>query len=274
MAGLDSNLIAHNLNVSPEYQLVKQRRRNFSEGVELAIKEEVEKLLKANFIRPIQHPTCWGLDIIGLINPTLSLRHKYIITATEYSTKWVEVIPLRDYSGATIAAFIKENIICRFGAPMIIRSDNGTSFVNQTVIDLLDQYGIKFHTSTVYYPQGNGQAEATNKTLLRILRRMSICTPGHLRRPKDERFADKYRQWTARYYNQKVKERVFSVNDVVMKIVPHVQRNEKAGKFAANWQGPYMISEAAESGYYYLKRMNDSCIDNPINGKWLKTYYA
>ncbi|XP_026378771.1 uncharacterized protein LOC113273235 [Papaver somniferum] len=114
----------------------------------------------------------WGLDIIGPINPTSSGRHKYIITATEYSTKWVEDISLRDYSGATIAAFIKEYIICRFGEPIIIRSYNGTSFVNQTVMDLLDQYGIKFHTSTVYYPQGSGHAEATNKTLLRILSRM------------------------------------------------------------------------------------------------------
>ncbi|XP_026451488.1 protein NYNRIN-like [Papaver somniferum] len=113
----------------------------------------------------------WGLDILGPIRPTSSGRHKYIITATEYSTKWVEAIPLRDYSGATIAAFIKEHIIYRFGAPMVIRSDNGTSFVNQTIMDLLNQYGIKFHTSTVYHPYGNGQAEATNKTVLRILSR-------------------------------------------------------------------------------------------------------
>ncbi|XP_026378574.1 uncharacterized protein LOC113273014 [Papaver somniferum] len=244
-------------------------------------------------------------------------------------------------SGSTIAAFIKEHIICRFGAPMIIRSDNGTSFVNQTVKELLDQYGIKFHTSTVYYPQGNGQTEATNKTLLRILSRTvhdnhrscheqlplalwayriskrsstgaspyslvyredailpaeiaipsarvavsSLTTPyevnrlSHLdtleeRRAKVERFSDKYRKRTARYYNQKVKERTFSINDVVMKIAPHVQRNEKAGKFAANWKGPYLIREAAESKYYYLKRMNGSRINTPINGKWLKTYYA
>ncbi|XP_026434797.1 uncharacterized protein LOC113332475 [Papaver somniferum] len=224
---------------------------------------------------------------------------------------------------------------------MIIRSDNGTSFVNETVMYVLNQYGIKFHSSTIYYPKGNGQAEATNKTLLRILRRTmhdhprrwheqlrlslwayhisrrsstgaspyslvygedsilpaeiaipsarvdmdSLTTPdevsrfAHLdtleeRRAKAERFADKYRQQTTKYYNQKVKERVFSVNDVVMKISPHVQRNEKAGKFVANWQVPYMISEDAESGYYYLKRMNGLRISTPINDKWLKTYYA
>ncbi|XP_026449917.1 protein NYNRIN-like [Papaver somniferum] len=92
----------------------------------------------------------WRLDIIWKISSTSFGRHNYIITATEYSSKWVEAIPLRDYSGATIAAFVIEHIICRFGAPMIIRSDNGTSFVNQTVKELSNQYGIKFHTSTVY----------------------------------------------------------------------------------------------------------------------------
>ncbi|XP_026429055.1 protein NYNRIN-like [Papaver somniferum] len=215
----------------------------------------------------------WALDIIGQISLISSRRHKYIITVTEFSSKWVEVIPLRDYSAATIAAFIKEHIICRFGAPMIIRSDNATSFVNKDVKELLDKYGIKFHTSIVYYPQGNGQAEATNKTLLRILSRLvydhhrswqeqlslapwayrisersstgaspyslvygedailpaeiaipstraalaSLTTPdevsrfSHLdtleeRREKDERFAEKYRQRTTRYDNQKVKE--------------------------------------------------------------------
>ncbi|XP_026419758.1 uncharacterized protein LOC113315716 [Papaver somniferum] len=97
--------------------------------------------------------------------------HKYIITATEYTTKWVEAILLKDYAGATIAAFIKEYIICRFGAPMIIRADNAKSFVNKDIIDLLRQYNVRLHTSTPYYPQGKGQAEASNKTFIRILSR-------------------------------------------------------------------------------------------------------
>ena len=37
----------------------------------------------------------WGIDIIGEINPNSSLQHKYIPTATDYFTRWVEAIPLR-----------------------------------------------------------------------------------------------------------------------------------------------------------------------------------
>ncbi|XP_026410377.1 protein NYNRIN-like [Papaver somniferum] len=98
----------------------------------------------------------WGLDIIGKINPPSSKQHEYIITAIEYFTKWVEAIPLRGTTGATIAAFIKEYIICRFGVPKHIITDNGTPFANK---------------------QGNGQAESTNKTLIRILSRMVHDNP-------------------------------------------------------------------------------------------------
>lgn len=75
----------------------------------------------------------WELDIIGKINPPSSKQHEYIITATEYFTKWMEVIPLRGTTWATIAAFIKEYIICHFGVPKHIITDNGTPFVNKQV---------------------------------------------------------------------------------------------------------------------------------------------
>ncbi|KAL6126265.1 hypothetical protein ACLB2K_074316 [Fragaria x ananassa] len=51
-----------------------------------------------------------------------------------------------------------------FGIPYKIVTDNGTHFVNQEVSTTLKRYGIKDRRSTPYYPQGNGQAEATNKT--------------------------------------------------------------------------------------------------------------
>ncbi|XP_026448869.1 uncharacterized protein LOC113349155 [Papaver somniferum] len=71
--------------------------------------------------------------------------------------------------GETIAAFIKEHIICRFGVPKHIITDNGTPFANKQVRELLEEYGIKQVFSTIYYPQGNGQADCTNKTLIRII---------------------------------------------------------------------------------------------------------
>lgn len=71
-----------------------------------------------------------------------------------------------------VSNFIKEYIICCYGIPHKIISDNGTYFVNKEVSKALKDYGIKHRRSSLYYPQGNGQAEATNKTLVRIISKM------------------------------------------------------------------------------------------------------
>ena len=74
----------------------------------------------------------WGLDLIGLINPT-SKGHIWIIVVTEYFTKWVEAIPLKKATGPAVADFIREHIIYRFGIPHKIVIGNGTPFVNKDV---------------------------------------------------------------------------------------------------------------------------------------------
>ena len=87
--------------------------------------------------------------------------------------KMAEAVPLRKATEGAVANFIIENIILRFGVPYKIISDNGTPFVNSDVRKMLEFYQVKHHRSSSYYPQGNGQAEATNKTLIKIIRKMS-----------------------------------------------------------------------------------------------------
>ena len=48
-------------------------------------------------------------------------------------------------------------------------TDNGGQFKNKDLRQLCKRFKIKHHWSSIYYPQGNGQAEASNKTLLKIL---------------------------------------------------------------------------------------------------------
>ncbi|XP_026377831.1 uncharacterized protein LOC113272154 [Papaver somniferum] len=84
---------------------------------------------------------------------------------------WIESIPLKGTTGEVISAFIKDHIIFCFGIPMYIISDNGSPFVNGDVKKLLEAFRIRKKVSTPYYPQGKEQAESSNKTLLRILRR-------------------------------------------------------------------------------------------------------
>jgi hypothetical protein len=114
----------------------------------------------------------WGLDFIGPINPPSSAGQIFILTTTDYFTKWTEVVPLRHSQDEHVISFLETNIFSRFGIPLEIITDNGPAFISAKLTQFLAKLGVKHFTSSSYYPQGNGQAESTNKNLVRIIKRL------------------------------------------------------------------------------------------------------
>lgn len=99
----------------------------------------------------------WAVDFVGLINPPAKRSGaRYIITATEYLTRWAEAKPVKDCSSATAAQFLFENVVTRFGCPRVLMSDKGSHFINQTIAGLTEEFKISHHKSTPYNPQANG----------------------------------------------------------------------------------------------------------------------
>jgi hypothetical protein len=113
----------------------------------------------------------WGLDFIGEIHPASSGQHRWILTATDYFTKWIEAIPTRNASHKVIIGFL-EDIVARFGCPNRIVTDNASTFKAEPLIKFCEQFGITLIHSTPYYPQGNGLAESSNKSLIKIIKRL------------------------------------------------------------------------------------------------------
>jgi hypothetical protein len=94
----------------------------------------------------------WGLDFIGEINPHSSSQHKWILTTTDYFTKWVEAIPTRKATDAVVISFLEENILSRFGCPQKIVTDNAQAFKSMAMIIFCQKYNIVLGHSTTYYP--------------------------------------------------------------------------------------------------------------------------
>ena len=67
----------------------------------------------------------WEIDLIGPM-PTACPTFKYTVVVVDYFTKWAEAKPLIVISSKKVQEFIWESIICRFGIPHEIVSDNGT----------------------------------------------------------------------------------------------------------------------------------------------------
>lgn len=70
-----------------------------------------------------------------------------------------------------------DELITRFGVPKSIVSDNALAFVGSQISDWVVKNVVYLKTSSNYYPQGNGQAESTNKNLLRNIKRTMEGNP-------------------------------------------------------------------------------------------------
>jgi hypothetical protein len=114
----------------------------------------------------------WSLDFIGEIHPASSSKHKWILTATEYFTKWIEAIPSRTSTDSVIIKFLENHILSRFGCPRKINTDNVVAFRSKKMVDFCQKYQISLGHSTAYYPQGNGLAESSNKILVNIIKNL------------------------------------------------------------------------------------------------------
>ena len=88
----------------------------------------------------------------------------YILLAVDYVSKWVEAIPTRKDDSQTVSRFVKSNILCRFGTPSAIISDQGTHFCNRLLNKLLTKHGVSHKISIAYHPQNNGQAGRLNES--------------------------------------------------------------------------------------------------------------
>ncbi|RVW32623.1 Pol polyprotein [Vitis vinifera] len=123
-------------------------------------------------LKPISGPwpfAQWGMDIVGPL-PTAPAQKKFLLVATDYFSKWVEAEAYASIKDKDVTKFCGK-IICRFGIPQTIIADNGPQFDSIAFRNFCSELNIRNSYSTPCYPQSNGQAEATNKTLITALKK-------------------------------------------------------------------------------------------------------
>ncbi|KAL0411285.1 UNVERIFIED_CONTAM: hypothetical protein Slati_3718200 [Sesamum latifolium] len=111
-----------------------------------------------------------GIDIVGPF-PIASGQRKFLLVAIDYFTKWVETEPLACITEGEVMKFIWKNIVCRFGIPREIVSDNERQFQERRIQEWCQRLHIKQRFTTVAHPQSNGQFEVTNRILVQGIKR-------------------------------------------------------------------------------------------------------
>ena len=119
----------------------------------------------------------WGLDIVGPLPRTLGNK-RFLIMATDYFTKWVEVEPLSNIRDVETKRFLWKSVITRFGIPWAAILDNGMQFESKLFKGFCSELGIRNFFSSPGYPQSNGQAEISNKVILNGIKRKLEAAKG------------------------------------------------------------------------------------------------
>jgi transposase InsO family protein len=107
----------------------------------------------------------WGLDILGPF-PRAQGGYRYLYVAIDKFTKWVEVEPVYTIPARSAVKFIR-GLVCCFGVPNRIITDNDSQFTSGLFREYCSSAGIKICFASVAYPRSNGQAERTNAEVLK-----------------------------------------------------------------------------------------------------------
>jgi len=93
-----------------------------------------------------------------------------------YSLQYPESLQ-KNVTSREIIEFVREHIIYRFGIPQTITTDQGTMFTSEEFEEFATRMGIKLLNSSPYYAQANGQAEASNKGVIKLIKRKIDVQP-------------------------------------------------------------------------------------------------
>ncbi|GKB11763.1 reverse transcriptase domain-containing protein [Tanacetum coccineum] len=244
----------------------------------------------------------WGIDIAGPFSEGPG-KVKFLIVAMDYFTKCIEAKPVATITGAQVKKFVWDNVVCIFGLPGEIVSDNEKQFRDNPFKDWCEKLSIRQCFASVKHPQANGLVERANRSLgegiktqlaeavipveigMPTLRTMEVDMIKNnedlrinldLLEEKREQAAIQEARSKAKmekYYNARVRSTSFRLGDLVYRN-NEVSYAEDEGKLKPKWEGPYEVTEALGRGAYKLRDRNGNTLPQTWNICNLKKCYV
>jgi hypothetical protein len=119
-----------------------------------------------------------GVDILGPF-PRAVGGYRFFFVAIDKFMKWPEATPVVNITQGASVAFLK-SIVCRFGVPRRIITDNGTQFTSWLFQEYCEGISTQLCFASVAHPRSNDQEERVNAEILRGLKtRTYDCLKKH-----------------------------------------------------------------------------------------------
>ena len=139
-----------------------------------------------------------AMDIVGPLTVSDN-GFKYILVISDYASRFVFTIPMIDQKATTVAEHFVKEIICKYGTPKTVLTDQGTNFESKLIKNICDIFNINKQHTTAYHPQTDGLVERFNRTLGDMLASYTSNEPNEW---------DKYLPFVTLAYNSAIQSTV------------------------------------------------------------------
>ena len=134
------------------------------------VKRKIPTLKTRAPLQPILTSTPFELISIDFLHLERSSGgYQYILDVMDHFTCYAQAYATRNKSARTVAQKLYNDFILRFGFPQKIHHDQGGEFEKRLHQELEKLCGVEHSRTTPYHPQGSGQVERFNRTLLGML---------------------------------------------------------------------------------------------------------
>nr|GEV88117.1 hypothetical protein [Tanacetum cinerariifolium] len=197
----------------------------------------VAKAIRSDNYWPTMHKD--GIDISG---PFLEAQGnvKFLIVAIDYYTKWIEAKPVTTITGNQVKKFVWDNIVCRFGLPEEILSDNG---------NLRERIKARLGEDNRNWVEEVPHVLWAHHTMIKT-------------RNENTPFSLTYGT-----------EAVIPVEIWIPSLSNEANHAKESGKLGSKWEGPYEVVEALEKGANKLINGCGDILPQTLNVKGLKKCY-
>ena len=109
-----------------------------------------------------------AMDLLDM-SVTTAKGNRYVLVMADCFSRWTEACPLPDKTALAVADAFFQHIVCRFGMPSVIHSDQGREFENKVMHELCLLCGAHKTQTTPYHLESDGLVERFNRTLIMML---------------------------------------------------------------------------------------------------------